>query len=99
VTAEKLEFHEEAAAEYDAAFEWYLSRSPDAAQRFDAEVEHALIQVVQDPKRGHLVRSVLDVIYCGDFLFLWFTENEQQIQFKSSLLSQAVDQVIWKTRL
>ncbi len=28
------EFHEEAAAEYDAAFDWYLERSPDAALKF-----------------------------------------------------------------
>jgi hypothetical protein len=28
-------FHEEASAEYDAAFEWYLERSPDAALKFD----------------------------------------------------------------
>ena len=37
-------FHEEAAAEYDAAFDWYLARSPDAALKFDAEVDRALAQ-------------------------------------------------------
>ncbi|MGH7490711.1 MAG: hypothetical protein ACREMY_34615 [bacterium] len=31
------EFHEEASAEYDAAFDWYLERSPGAALKFDAE--------------------------------------------------------------
>jgi hypothetical protein len=36
------QFHDEAAAEYDAAFDWYLERSPDAALKFDAEVERAL---------------------------------------------------------
>jgi toxin ParE1/3/4 len=45
------EFHHEAAAEYDAAFDWYLERSPDAAIRFDAEVERALAQIVQAPRR------------------------------------------------
>jgi len=34
-------FHQEAAAEYDAAFDWYLERSPDAALKFDAEVDRA----------------------------------------------------------
>jgi len=29
-----VEFHDEASAEYDAAFEWYLERSPDAAIKF-----------------------------------------------------------------
>jgi toxin ParE1/3/4 len=51
VAVEKLEFHEEAAAEYDAAFDWYLERSPDAARKFDAGVESALTQVIEGPKR------------------------------------------------
>jgi plasmid stabilization system protein ParE len=33
-----VELHEEAAAEYDAAYDWYLARSPDAALKFDAEL-------------------------------------------------------------
>ena len=36
-----VEFHREAGLEFDAAFEWYMERSPDAAVRFDAEVAHA----------------------------------------------------------
>jgi len=44
-------FHEEAAAEYDAAFDWYLARSPDAALKFDAEVDRALAQIIQAPQR------------------------------------------------
>jgi plasmid stabilization system protein ParE len=46
-----VEFHEAAAAEYDAAFDWYLERSPDAARRFSAEVDRALFQIVAAPKR------------------------------------------------
>ncbi|MGD0569129.1 MAG: hypothetical protein ABSA78_12040 [Candidatus Sulfotelmatobacter sp.] len=30
-----VDLHDEAAAEYDAAFDWYLQRSPDAALKFD----------------------------------------------------------------
>ena len=45
------EFHQEATAEYDAAFDWYLERSPDAALRFDAEVDRALTQIVAAPQR------------------------------------------------
>ncbi|MGA8764859.1 MAG: type II toxin-antitoxin system RelE/ParE family toxin [Candidatus Sulfotelmatobacter sp.] len=45
------EFHQEATAEYDAAFDWYIERSPDAALRFDAEVDRALAQIVDSPKR------------------------------------------------
>ncbi len=39
-------FHEEAGAEYDAAFDWYLERSPQAALNFDAEVNRALVQII-----------------------------------------------------
>jgi hypothetical protein len=40
--SDAVDLHDEASAEYDAAFDWYLQRSPDAALNFDAEVEHAL---------------------------------------------------------
>jgi hypothetical protein len=45
-----VELHEEAAAEYDAAYDWYLARSPDAALKFDAEFDHALIDIAQAPQ-------------------------------------------------
>jgi plasmid stabilization system protein ParE len=45
------EFHPEAIAEYDAAFDWYLERSPDAALKFDAEVDRALAQIIRAPQR------------------------------------------------
>ena len=46
-----LELHEEAAADYDAAFDWYLDRSPDAARAFDAEFERALQEIARNPER------------------------------------------------
>jgi plasmid stabilization system protein ParE len=46
-----VELHEQAAAEYDAAFDWYRDRSPDAARKFDAEVDHALSEILQAPQR------------------------------------------------
>lgn len=46
-----VEFHDEAGAEYDAAFDWYLERSPDAALRFDAEVSRALEEIIGAPRR------------------------------------------------
>jgi plasmid stabilization system protein ParE len=48
---DSVEFHEEAGAEYDAAFNWYLDRSPDAAIRFDAEVNRGLGQIIEAPQR------------------------------------------------
>jgi plasmid stabilization system protein ParE len=46
-----VELHEEAAAEYDAAFDRYLQRSPDAALKLDAEFERALAEIAQAPQR------------------------------------------------
>jgi plasmid stabilization system protein ParE len=46
-----LDFHEETAAEYDSAFDWYLQRSPDAAQEFDAEVHRAISEITKNPER------------------------------------------------
>jgi plasmid stabilization system protein ParE len=46
-----VELHDEVAAEYDAAFDWYLARSPDAALRFDAEFDRALAEIAQAPQR------------------------------------------------
>lgn len=45
------EFHEEASAEYDAAFDWYLERSPKAAEKFDDEMDRALSQITEAPHR------------------------------------------------
>jgi plasmid stabilization system protein ParE len=45
VVAKRIQFHDEAAAEYDASFDWYLERSPDAARSFDSAIEHALSQI------------------------------------------------------
>jgi toxin ParE1/3/4 len=46
-----VQFHQEATEEYDAAFDWYLERNPDAALRFDAEVDRALAQIITAPER------------------------------------------------
>jgi plasmid stabilization system protein ParE len=51
VPIKSAEFHQEATAEYDSAFDWYLERSPDAALRFDAEVDRALAQIISAPRR------------------------------------------------
>ena len=53
-TSSGAQLHEEASAEYDAAFDWYLERSPDAALRFDAEVDRGLAQIVQAPQRWQI---------------------------------------------
>lgn len=52
-----IEFHEAAAADYDAAFDWYLQRSPDAANEFAAEVDRALVQIRRAPGRWAIGES------------------------------------------
>ena len=57
------QFHDEAAAEYDAAFDWYLERNPNVALRFDSEMERALQLICEAPRRwaqgSHSTRRVL----------------------------------------
>ena len=49
--ARAVELHEAAAVEYDAAFDWYLQQSEDAALRFAAEIDRALAQISEAPQR------------------------------------------------
>jgi toxin ParE1/3/4 len=49
--AKPIEFHEEAAAEYAAALDWYFERSPFVAERFVAEVSAAVLTIAQAPER------------------------------------------------
>ena len=48
------QLHQEAAVEYDAAFDWYRAHSQDAALKFDFEVERAIAQIVHSPQRWPL---------------------------------------------
>jgi plasmid stabilization system protein ParE len=63
-----VELHEEVAAEYDAAFDWYLQRSPDAALKFDAEFDRALAEIAQAPQRWAGGPYYTAGTYCGSFL-------------------------------
>lgn len=47
----RVEFHDEAGSEYDAAFDWYFQRSPDAALKFDGEVDRAIEEILKAPRR------------------------------------------------
>jgi toxin ParE1/3/4 len=43
-------FHPEAQAEYDAAIAWYQTRRPQAATRFEAEVERVIRLIESRPE-------------------------------------------------
>ena len=44
-------FHTEASAEYCDAYVWYADHDPQAADRFEQEVESAIQRIVQNPRR------------------------------------------------
>jgi len=39
MASKDVEFHEAAALEYEAAFQWYFERNPKAASRFAADLD------------------------------------------------------------
>ena len=45
----EVRFHPEAQAEYQDALTWYQARSPQAAARFEAEVERAIGAIAANP--------------------------------------------------
>ena len=45
-----LLFHPEAQADYDAAIAWYQARNPQAATRFETEVERTLGLIGANPE-------------------------------------------------
>lgn len=65
----EVRLHDEAAAEYDAAFDWYLEHSPDSALKFDAEVERAFARLRGLPGAGCVALTERGGSCCGDFLF------------------------------
>lgn len=51
VSAINFEYHSEAEAELNQSFDWYHERSPQAAADFLVEMDHAVAQVTNHPKR------------------------------------------------
>ena len=50
--SKRVEFHEAASLEFEAAFVWYLERSERAALRFAREVERAVATISDSPERS-----------------------------------------------
>jgi toxin ParE1/3/4 len=51
MASKKVEFHEEAALESEAAVEWYLERSVLAASKFGDALNRAMEMIVEAPHR------------------------------------------------
>ena len=92
--------HDEAAADYDAAFDWYLERSPDAALRFDAEVERAITEIAQAPQRwvrgSYGTRRYL--LRGFPYLVIYREQSEENIQIVA-FAHTGRHPGYWKTRL
>jgi plasmid stabilization system protein ParE len=46
-----VEFHEEASAEYQEAFDWYFTRSQPSASKFANELGQAIGMIAEAPQR------------------------------------------------
>ena len=51
MASKKVEFHEDAALEYEAAFDWYMGRSILAASKFASALSRAMDMIVEAPQR------------------------------------------------
>jgi len=63
----RCEFHPEALEEYEQAALWYARRDPELASRFVLEVERAIDQILEAPRRGRVIDQ--DVRRCLTRLF------------------------------
>jgi toxin ParE1/3/4 len=50
MASKRVEFHEAASLEYEAAFDWYLERSETAAAKFVEEVSRAIAKIAEAPQ-------------------------------------------------
>ena len=53
----EVSFHPEAVRELKAAFVWYFHRNPIVAKSFQAESEHAVEMISEDPNRWPMLTS------------------------------------------
>jgi toxin ParE1/3/4 len=51
MAGKRIEFLEDAAVEYEAAFDWYFERSREAAQKFADEINRAIESITKSPRR------------------------------------------------
>jgi plasmid stabilization system protein ParE len=51
MAGKRIEFHEDAASEYEAAIDWYFERSRAAAEKFTAEINRAVESIAKSPRR------------------------------------------------
>jgi plasmid stabilization system protein ParE len=78
MAAKAVRFHEDADAEYEDAFDWYLARSPHAAAEFAAELSRAVELIDKLHVVGHLVSVTPADFYLAAFRSPWSTASSRQ---------------------
>ena len=51
MAVKSVEFHEEASAEYEQAFDWYFAHSELSASKFANDLGHAIGMIAEAPRR------------------------------------------------
>jgi plasmid stabilization system protein ParE len=72
--AHDVEFHHLAADEYRASLSWYHRRSPEAAERFRAEIDRTLERIREAPLQGTVFRSTFHWMRTHRFPYLLYYE-------------------------
>lgn len=62
MASKPIEFHKDAASEYEIAVDWYFERSNVAAQKFADETNRAIASVAKNPQRWPAYREQPSVI-------------------------------------
>ena len=95
----QVTLHDEAGRDYDAAFDWYLERSPQAAVRFGEAVERALREIAAAPQRwargSHGTRRFL--LRGFPFLLIYRDHNDEIQVLAVAHTSRRPG--YWKTRI
>jgi len=80
----RLRLHEEAGAEYDAAFDWYLARNKDAAVQLSEEFERALADIARASAMGRrparyekISTKEISLHYCLPRVGVWRDPNRR----------------------
>lgn len=94
-----VEVHEEAAVEFEAAFDWYLERSALAATKFDDEAAAALDLIAEAPQRWpahiHGTRRILLSHFPFEVVYRELSSSIQVIAFAHGRRRPGY----WRTRL
>src|SRR2546426_11247408 len=79
--SKEVEFHEEALAEAQAAYDWYATRNAAAAEAFIGELDHAMEQIEMFPEAStsHVSGTRRYVLKRFPFTVI-YREQEKMIQ-------------------